>query len=72
MACVNCTTIRAHRFDSRGDSTCYLDWFGKLLLALASTIILSSESRGTHGHILLSHDFVSRATLIINVTKSTE
>jgi hypothetical protein len=25
-----------------------------LLLALASTVILSSESHGTHGHILLS------------------
>jgi hypothetical protein len=28
----------------------------KLLLALASKVILGSESRGTHNHILLSHD----------------
>jgi hypothetical protein len=32
---------------------------GKFLLALASTIILNSESRGNHDHILLSHDSVS-------------
>jgi hypothetical protein len=30
---------------------------GKFLLALASTVIFGSESRGTHDHILLSHDF---------------
>jgi hypothetical protein len=36
---------------------------GKLLLALASTVILGSESRGAHDHISLSHDFGSRATL---------
>jgi hypothetical protein len=35
---------------------------GKLLLALASTIILDSEFLETHGHILLTHDSVSRAT----------
>jgi hypothetical protein len=29
---------------------------GKLLLALASTIIIGSESRGTRDHILLSDD----------------
>jgi hypothetical protein len=29
---------------------------GKLLCVLASTAILGSESRGTHDHILLSHD----------------
>jgi hypothetical protein len=29
-------------------------WSGKLLLALASTVILGSESRGPHDHILLS------------------
>jgi hypothetical protein len=34
----------------------------KLLLALASTVIPGSESFGTHGHILLSHDTWSRAT----------
>jgi hypothetical protein len=44
------------------------DWLsiclsGKLLLALASTVILGSESRWTHDHILLSHDSGSRATL---------
>jgi hypothetical protein len=33
----------------------------KLLLALASTVILGSESRGTHDHILLSHYSGSRA-----------
>jgi hypothetical protein len=33
----------------RGNSLLY----GKLLLALASTDILGSESRETHGHILL-------------------
>jgi hypothetical protein len=35
-----------------------LGWVGsgKFLLVLASTIILVSESRGTHDHILLSHD----------------
>jgi hypothetical protein len=27
----------------------------KLLLVLASTVILGSESRGTHEHVLLSH-----------------
>jgi hypothetical protein len=35
---------------------------GKLLLGLASTVILVSESRGTHIYILLSHDSRSRAT----------
>jgi hypothetical protein len=29
---------------------------GKLLLALATTVILGSESCGTHDHILLSHE----------------
>jgi hypothetical protein len=29
---------------------------GKLLLALANTVILDSNPRGTHDHILLSHD----------------
>jgi hypothetical protein len=29
---------------------------GKLLLVLASTVIFGSGSRGTHDHILLSHD----------------
>jgi hypothetical protein len=34
----------------------------KLLLALASIVILGFESRGTHDHILLSHVSGSRAT----------
>jgi hypothetical protein len=38
-----------------------LVWSGKFLLALVSTIILGSEFRGTHEHILLSHDSGSRA-----------
>jgi hypothetical protein len=39
-------------------------WFGsgKLLLALGSTVILDSGSRGTHDHIFLSHDSGSLAT----------
>jgi hypothetical protein len=44
------TTI-AHRLGS-----------GKLLLTLASTVILASESRGTHDSVLMSHD--SQLTLI--------
>jgi hypothetical protein len=36
---------------------------GKFLLALASTVILDSESCGTHAPLLLSHDSESRATL---------
>jgi hypothetical protein len=35
----------------------------KLLLGLASTVILCSESRGTHDHVLLSHDTGRPATL---------
>jgi hypothetical protein len=35
----------------------------KLLLALASTVILSSGSRETHDHIFLSHDSGNRAIL---------
>jgi hypothetical protein len=35
---------------------------GRLLLALARTVILGSGSHGTHGHIFLSHDSWSRAT----------
>jgi hypothetical protein len=39
------------------------DWLtAKLLLALASTVLLGSESRGTNDHILLSHVSGSRAT----------
>jgi hypothetical protein len=41
----------------------------KLLLVLASTVILGSESRGTQDHILLSHDSGSRPT---HVTRSEE
>jgi hypothetical protein len=41
------------------------DRLGKLLLVLASTVILGFQSRGTHDRtlILLSHDSESRATL---------
>jgi hypothetical protein len=35
---------------------------GKLLLALVSTSILASESRGTHSHVLPFHDSRRRAT----------
>jgi hypothetical protein len=35
---------------------------GELLLALASPVLLGSESRGTPGHILQSRDSRSRAT----------
>jgi hypothetical protein len=47
----------------------FLWQYGKLLLVLASTIILVSESRGTH-HILLSPAFVSlwkRASIYIYI-----
>jgi hypothetical protein len=42
---------------------------GKLLLVLASTVILGSESRGTEDRILLSHDSGSHAT---HTTRSEE
>jgi hypothetical protein len=35
----------------------------KLLMVLASRVIIGSESRGTHDHILLSHDSRRRATI---------
>jgi hypothetical protein len=35
---------------------------GTFLLALASTVVLSSETPETHDHNLLSHDSESRAT----------
>jgi hypothetical protein len=35
---------------------------GKLLLGLASTVNFGSESRGTHRHVLLSHDSKSPVT----------
>jgi hypothetical protein len=38
---------------------------GKLLLVLASEEIFDSKSSGTHYHILLFHDFESRATLTV-------
>jgi hypothetical protein len=41
----------------------HVGWSCKLLLAVTSTVILVSESCRTHGHILLSHDSGSRATL---------
>jgi hypothetical protein len=56
----NCTAVFAYCCNS----LCYELIFGrsigssKSLLVLASTIILGSGSRGTHGHIFLSHDFV--------------
>jgi hypothetical protein len=37
---------------------------GKLLLVLASTIILGSESRGVHDHISLSHDSQELSNLL--------
>jgi hypothetical protein len=49
-------------------STCCLRLHGsgiesdKFLLALASTVILDSGSRGTHDHIFLSHDFLESCT----------
>jgi hypothetical protein len=36
----------------------------KLLLVLASTVTLASESRASHYHILPSHDSGYRATLL--------
>jgi hypothetical protein len=39
------------------ESPCGVTQTGKLLLVLASTVILVSESRGTHDHILLAQDF---------------
>jgi hypothetical protein len=36
--------------------------YDKVLVVLASTIILGSESRGPDDHILLSHDSGSRIT----------
>jgi hypothetical protein len=39
-----------------------LDWFCKLLLAVASTFIFGSDPRGTHDHIFLSQDSGSRST----------
>jgi hypothetical protein len=33
-----------------------MDWTGKFPLGLASTVIIDSESHGTHSHILLSHN----------------
>jgi hypothetical protein len=46
----------------------------KLLLGRASTVILGSESRGTHDNILLSHDFgtVDLAGLNSVVTKNVQ
>jgi hypothetical protein len=40
-----------------------LIWSGKLLLVLASTVILGSEPHGTQNHILLSHISVCHATI---------
>jgi hypothetical protein len=50
---------------------CVCVLMGKLLLALASTVILSSESHGTHDHILLYYDFGNcEATLWLCVGRS--
>jgi hypothetical protein len=38
---------------------------GKLLLALASTVTLGSESRGIHDPILLFHDSGCRAVVVV-------
>jgi hypothetical protein len=38
----------------------------KLLLALASTVILGSKSQGTHDHILFSDGWVSLQTHVNN------
>jgi hypothetical protein len=43
---------------------------GKLLLVLASTVILGSDSRGTYDHISLSHDVRSRVILSVLVSGS--
>jgi hypothetical protein len=43
-----------------------LFWSGKLLLVLSNEVILGSESRVPHDHILLSHYSGSRASLIFN------
>jgi hypothetical protein len=41
------------------------DWTtAKLLLALASTVILGSESHGTHDHVLLCHESGSLQTTV--------
>jgi hypothetical protein len=46
----------------------FLTWLsGKLLLALASTVMLGSESRGTSHHILLSHNSANRDSLTLNL-----
>jgi hypothetical protein len=44
---------------------------GKLLLALASTVILISEPRGTRNHILVSHNCEGRATPQLGVVQET-
>jgi hypothetical protein len=42
-------------------------WSGKLLLVLASKVILGSEFHGTQDHIFLSHDSGSRATVRMTI-----
>jgi hypothetical protein len=37
---------------------------GKFLLVLASTVILRSESLGTHDHIFMFHDSGRRAAML--------
>jgi hypothetical protein len=41
---------------------------GKLLLALASTVVLGSESCRTHNHLLLFHDFGPSGKLLLGLT----
>jgi hypothetical protein len=50
---------------NRAASMWFLVGSGKLLLALASKVILGSESCGTHDHTLLFHDSGSCATLFL-------
>jgi hypothetical protein len=47
-----------------------VDWSGRLLLALACTVILGSESHRTCYHILLYHDSGSHATLFLQYSQS--
>jgi hypothetical protein len=62
-------TFRRHILPPYSASKCVrsVGRSGKLLLALASTVILGSGSCGTHEHIFLSHDSGSRETLSVLV-----
>jgi hypothetical protein len=50
----------------RGRTNRSVDLSAKFLRALNSTVILGSESRGNHDHILLSHGSGSRANTFQN------